>query len=130
MFSDVLVVLYCSDLERSVALYRDGFGMIESYRFPKTGAAEHVELKLGGTTLGLSSPAGLVTHGMPPVARGTGQPFELAFGCEDADAALDRLRAAGCRIVREPFDTPAGNRTAYVEDFDGNRISIYARIRR
>jgi hypothetical protein len=32
-------------------------------------------------------------------------------------------------VVREPFDTEAGNRTAYVEDFDGNRISIYARPR-
>lgn len=127
MFTDVLVVLYCTDLERSVALYRDAFGMTESYRFPKSGPAEHVELRLGTTTLGLSAPAGLVTHGLPPVDRGTGQPVELAFGCDDADASLERLRAAGCRVVREPFDTPAGNRTAYVEDFDGNRISIYSR---
>jgi predicted enzyme related to lactoylglutathione lyase len=32
--------------------------------------------------------------------------------------------AAGCTMVREPFDTAADNRSAYVEDADGNRISI------
>jgi len=127
MFTDVLIILYVEDISHSLALYRDVFGMTETYRFPKTGAPEHVELKLGTSVIGLSAPSGLVTHGLPPVTRG-GQPFELAFGCDDVDGALVALRAAGCRVVREPFDTAAGNRTAYVEDFDGNRISIFAKL--
>lgn len=128
MFTDVLTVLYVADLERSLQLYRDAFGMAETYRFPRTGVPEHVEVRVGTTTLGLSSAAGLATHGLPPLEHGEGQPFELAFGCDDVDAALPGLLAAGCRLVREPFDTAAGNRTAYVEDPDGNRISIYARL--
>ena len=128
MFKDVLVNLYVADIDRALRLYRDGFGMAETYRFPKTGPAEHVELRLGPTTLGLSSAAGLARHGMSPATRG--QPFELAIGCDDVDTDLEKLRAGGALIVRELYDTAAGNRTAYIEDADGNRISIYSRIRR
>ena len=127
MFTDVLTVLYVADIERSLRLYRDAFGMAETYRFARTGMPEHVEVRVGTTTLGLSTAAGLASHGMPPLKRGDGQPFELAFGCDDVDAALPKLLAAGCTLLREPFDTAAGNRSAYVEDADGNRISIYAR---
>ncbi len=127
MFSDVLIVLYVADLERSVRLYRDALGMSETYRFPRDGTAEHIELKLGPSVIGLSSDAGLARHGLPPHERG-GHPFELAIGCADADAAFARLVAAGCRPVRPPFDTEAGNRTAYLEDFDGHRMSVYSRL--
>ena len=37
MFTDVLTVLYVADIERSLRLYRDAFGMAETYRFPRTG---------------------------------------------------------------------------------------------
>jgi predicted enzyme related to lactoylglutathione lyase len=127
MFKDVLVNFYVADIDRAAQLYRDGFGMTETYRVPKTGPAEHVELKLGPTTLGLSSAAGLERHGMPPATRG--QPFELAIGCDDVDADLDRLRTSGASVVKEPYDTAAGNRTAYLEDVNCNRISIYSRIK-
>jgi catechol 2,3-dioxygenase-like lactoylglutathione lyase family enzyme len=125
MFTDLLPILYVDDIERSVGLYRDIFGMTETYRFPRDGAAEHVELKLGKAVLGISSAAGLISQGMPPATRGT--PFELAFGTDDTDTSFRLLTAAGCRPLREPFDTTAGNRSAYVEDYDGNRLSIYAR---
>ena len=130
MFTDVLTVLYVADIERSLRLYRDGFGMTETYRFPRSGIPEHVEVRVGTATLGLSTAAGLASHGMPPLKRGDGQPFELTFACDDVDVALPELLTAGFVLVREPFDTAAGNRTAYVEDADGNRISIYARLRR
>jgi catechol 2,3-dioxygenase-like lactoylglutathione lyase family enzyme len=129
MFSDVLTVLYVADIERALRLYRDAFGMAETYRFPAEGVPEHVEVRVGTTTLGLSTPAGLASQGMPPLKRGAGQTFELAFGCDDVDAALPTLLAAGCTLVREPFDTAAGNRSAYVEDADGNRLSIYAKLK-
>ena len=128
MFTDLLVVLYVEDIDRALTLYRDVMGATETYRFPRTGSPEHVELRLGTSIIGLSAPSGLVPQGLPPVTRG-GQPFELAIGTADVDRSLEALRAAGCHVVREPFDTEAGNRTAYIEDFDGNRISIYARRR-
>jgi catechol 2,3-dioxygenase-like lactoylglutathione lyase family enzyme len=37
MFKDILVNLYVADIDRAVTLYRDGFGMTETYRFPVKG---------------------------------------------------------------------------------------------
>ena len=42
-FDFMLPILYVADIERSVALYRDAFGMKETYRFPRQGVPEHVE---------------------------------------------------------------------------------------
>lgn len=128
MFKDVLIVLYVADIGRALTLYRDVLGMAETYRFPRQGMPEHVELTLGQSVVGLSTDAGLARHGLPPHARG-GQPFELAIGCDDTDAAFASLTAAGCHAVRPPFDTDAGIRTAYLEDGDGNRLSVYCRIK-
>jgi lactoylglutathione lyase len=128
MFTDCLIVLYVDDIDRSLKLYRDALGMTETYRFPKEGTPEHVELRLGNSIIGLSSDAGLARHRLPPHDRG-GHAFELAIGCDDASAAFARLVDAGCVAVRTPFETEAGNRTAYVEDFDGNRISVYSKRR-
>ncbi len=122
MYQFILPVLYVADIERSVALYRDAFGMRETYRFPKSGVPEHVELRLDDVTLGISTDKGLASHNMPASTRG--HPFELAFGCDDADEALLDLLAVGCRQLAAPFDSPAGRRVAYVEDFDGNWISV------
>jgi uncharacterized glyoxalase superfamily protein PhnB len=46
---------------------------------------------------------------------------------DDCDAAVDRLRAAGVVITKEPADQPWGERTARVEDPDGNEVVIGAR---
>ncbi len=127
MFSFMLPILYVDDIERSLALYRDHFQMRETYRFPREGVPEHVEVGLGDVTLGISSGAGLRSHHLPPATRGT--PFELAFGCDDADAVLADLLAAGCSKLIEPFDSPAGRRVVYVTDFDGNRISVSSPLR-
>lgn len=122
MYEFMLPILYVADIERSAALYRDAFGMRETYRFPREGVPEHVELRLGEVTLGISTDKGLASHHMP--ASTPGHPCELAFGCADADAALAQLLAAGCTHLSGPFDSPAGRRVAYVADFDGNWISV------
>ncbi len=46
--------------------------------------------------------------------------------CDDVDAEVERLRAMGAEIVREPEDRESGERMAMVHDPDGNVISIGA----
>ena len=125
MFDHLLVILYVADMGRSLALYRDIFGGEETYRFPREGAPEHVELRIGSATLALTSEAGRQAHHLPPAS--SGNPFELAVRTTDADAAMAALVAANCSPLLEPFDSSAGNRVAYVLDPDGNRIQIYSR---
>lgn len=122
-FSKALVTIFARDIARSAAFYGDVLGFSETYRFPRTGTPMHVEFSAGGTTVAVSSDAGLASHGMP--ASSPGHPFEIGFKTDDVDAAISELRAKAVTIVREPFDSEAGNRVAYIADPDGNWISLY-----
>lgn len=122
-FTKALVTIFARDIEKSVAFYGTLLGLAETYRFPAEGTPMHVEFAVGGTTLAVSSDAGLRSHGMP--ASSPGHPFEIGLKALNADETAARLRAAGVTILREPFDSEAGNRVAYVADPDGTWISIY-----
>lgn len=118
-----LVTVFVTDMDRSEAFYGSILGLRQSYRFPRTGQAQHIEFKLGQSVLAISSPEGLKSHGMPPPS--SGHPFEIGFKTENCDRTVEELRAEGVSVLREPFDSEAGNRVAYVADPDGNWISLY-----
>jgi len=126
-FHSALVGVYSFDMARATDFYGNVLGLQETYRFPKQGDPEHVEFKVGGTTVAVSSPAGLASHGMPPPTPG--HSFEIALGVDDVDALIAELRGKGVTILREPFDSLAGNRTAYFADPDGTWISVYHKLR-
>lgn len=122
-----LVTVYGQDIARSAAFYGQTLGFSETYRYPRSGPPEHVEFNAGGVTIAVSSDAGLASHGMP--ASSPGHPFEIGLKVDNVDEAVSSLRAHGTTVLREPFDSAAGNRTAYVADPDGNWISLYHNLR-
>lgn len=83
----------------------------------------HVEFDAGGCTLAVSSDLGLASHGMP--SSTPGHSFELGLKVDNVDAAIAELRPIGVTVLREPFDSSARNRVAYIADPDGNWISMY-----
>ena len=122
-----LVTIFARDITRSAEFYGMKLGLRETYRFPRDGLPMHVEFDAGGHTVAVSSDAGLASHGMPPSS--SGHPFELGLKVDDVDAAIAELHTAGVAVLREPFDSEAGNRVAYVADPDGNWVSLYHNIR-
>jgi lactoylglutathione lyase len=124
-FIKALVTVYSPDMGRAMRFYGEVLGLPQTYRFPAAGEPEHVEFAIGGMTLAVSSPAGLASHGMPPPTAG--HAFEIGLKTDDVDALIAELRGKGVSILREPFDSPAGNRTAYIADPDGTWISVYSR---
>ena len=44
--------------------------------------------------------------------------------CDDVDAEIERLRAAGVEVAREPEDREWGERAGSVRDPDGNEVWI------
>ena len=48
----------------------------------------------------------------------------LWFYCDDVDAEVEALRAAGIEVTREPEDMEWGERMAMVLDPDGNEICL------
>jgi lactoylglutathione lyase len=122
-FLSALVTVYSSDILRATEFYGKLLGLPETYRFPYEGNPEHVEYRVGTMTIAVSSPEGLASHGMP--APTPGHSFELGFKTENVDELIAELRSKGVTILREPFDSLAGNRTAYFADPDGTWISVY-----
>jgi catechol 2,3-dioxygenase-like lactoylglutathione lyase family enzyme len=55
MFTAGLVNLYTRDIEAGLRFYRDLLGFTETCRTPAEGIPEHVELRLGGFTVGLGT---------------------------------------------------------------------------
>lgn len=126
MFTSALVNLYTTDIEAGIRFYGGLLGFEETFRTPREGTPEHVELRLGGFTLGLGSvEAARRVHG---VEATPGSPvLALVVWADDADAAFERLVAAGVPAVRQPRDSGNGNRTALVRDPDGNLVEIVAK---
>ena len=125
-FIDSLVTIYSADMGRAMEFYSSVLGLKQTYCFPYSGPPEHVEYRIGATTIAVSSPAGLASHGMP--APTPGHSFEIGFQVDNVDALVADLRSKGVPILREPFDSLAGNRTAYIADPDGTWISVYHKL--
>ncbi len=126
-FLKALVNIYSADIRRAADFYGRQLGLKETYRFPYEGEPEHIEFSVGGTTIAVSSPAGLRAHGMPPSTPG--HPFELGIKTEDVDAAVAELRLKGVTIIKDPSVNPAGIRYAYIADPDGTWISLFQTLK-
>jgi lactoylglutathione lyase len=118
------VILYVSDLQRSIAFYRDVAGM--AFKFADAGYAEFAT---EGTKFALYERARL--PGLIGTEGVAGGPFgEVAFLVEDVDAEAERVRGMSAAILSGPVDRPWGHRTLHVLDPDGNVLEFAQEIPR
>ena len=118
------VILYVSDLQRSIAFYRDVVGLL--FKFTDAGYAEFAT---EGTKFALYERArlpGLI--GREGVEGGLSG--EVAFLVEDVDAEAERVRGTSAAILSGPVDRPWGHRTLHVLDPDGHVVEFAQEIPR
>ena len=127
MFASAFVNLYTNDIESGLRFYRDLLRFEESFRTPRQGTPEHVELKLNGFGLGLGTvQAARRVHG---VDASPGSPaMVLVVWTDNVDTAFEQLRSAGAHVIQPPHDTGNNNRNALLRDPDGNLVEIVAEI--
>jgi catechol 2,3-dioxygenase-like lactoylglutathione lyase family enzyme len=127
VFQNGFVNLYTADIEAALVFYRDLLGFEETFRTPKEGVPEHVELTLNGFGIGLGTvEAARRVHGVDATP---GSPaMVIVIWADDVEAAFDRLRGAGARVVAPPHDTGNNNRNALLRDPDGNLVEIVAKV--
>ena len=118
------VAVSATDLPRARAFYE-----LLGFRFPEAGADDpHLEAEDdSGVTLMIDD-AGFMTdlYGEPP-RPGTVAGFALVQQSPGAvDETVDRVRAAGHAVVKEPYDAPWGQRYATVADPDGYRVDVFS----
>jgi catechol 2,3-dioxygenase-like lactoylglutathione lyase family enzyme len=123
VFVNGFVNLYTADIEAGLRFYRDLLGFEETFRTPKEGTPEHVELTLNGFMLGLGTvEAAKRVHGVDP---SPGVPaVVVVVWADDVDAAFEWLRSRGVPVLQPPHDTGNDNRNALLQDPDGNLVEI------
>ena len=101
MFAEGLVNIYTRDIEAGLRFYRDLPGFTETFRSPAEGVPEHVELRLGGFTVGLGTVEAArrvhgveATHGSPAnvLQPGYDHGNEYEFGLDLILDGLERTR--------------------------------------
>jgi catechol 2,3-dioxygenase-like lactoylglutathione lyase family enzyme len=129
VFESPQVNFYVEDVEVSAGFYRESFGFTETFRTPADGPPIHVELRLGGFTLGFASVDSLrEVHGItvspgPPRA-------EVVVWTDDVDQAYAALTARQVRTLSAPHDFLGKLRAAWVADPDGNPVQMVMRLQR
>lgn len=115
--------MYVSDLNRSLAFYRDTLG------FPQIVGGPGIALFSGGRT---HHEMLLIEVGGAPSAKRGPEPglyhigFKIGDGPEAAQKAYQELVAAGVRVIGT---TDHGvTHSIYVEDPDGNELELYADV--
>lgn len=123
--SRIMPMLSVSDMTRSLGFYRDTFGGEQIYQFPPEGEPGFVALRFGVTELGIGLISEAPIHGVPQ-RPASGHRVELCINVENVDEAVDLLKKVGAPVVMAPQDMPWGERSAYVEDPDGNLVMLAA----
>jgi catechol 2,3-dioxygenase-like lactoylglutathione lyase family enzyme len=128
MFVNFQINMIVEDVEPCVTFYK-AIGFEETYRTPADGAAEHVEVRTLGLTLGIGSvSAAREGHGLD--VSGEGNAVHVCLWCHDVDAAFATMLHAGANAVREPQDFQGGRlRNGWVLDPANNLVELVQKRR-
>lgn len=126
MITSGLVNIFTDDIQLALDFYQGVLGLPESFRTPKDGLPEHVEVTAGGFVLAISSAeAARRVHGVD-VETGRAA-MSLVFWVDDVDATFDAVTAAGAPGLTAPHDAGNDNRNAVVRDPDGTLVEFVAK---
>lgn len=117
------VILYVSDLNASIAFYRDVVGL--PYKFTDAGYAEFAT---EGTRFALYErrrAEWLTGQTVRP-----GPTAEIVLLVDDVDAHARRLATLDATILSGPADRPWGHRTLHIADPDGFVVELAEEIPR
>ena len=131
MFRNPQVNTYVQDVEATVRFYTEELGFVETFRTPRSGPPDHVEVRLDGLVLGFASiEAARSVHGLD-VDAGPKR-AEVVVWTDDVDAAFDRLVARGATVISQPhnFDVDTVGRlcVAWLTDPDGGAVQLASEV--
>jgi uncharacterized glyoxalase superfamily protein PhnB len=115
-----------SDLEKSLAWYRDLLGFVVEERWEREGRLVGVQLRAGGVRFMLGQ-----DDWKKGRDRKKGEGFRIyCMTTQDVDALATKIRAGGGRLDEEPHDQPWGTRDLSLTDPDGFKITIGAETKK
>ena len=121
--SRVMPMLSVKNMREALAFYRGVLGGEQVYQFPPEGEPGFLTLRFGETELGIGLLSDKPLHGVPQ-RPASGHRIELCINVENVDAAITALEKIGTRVVMPAQNLLWGERSAYVEDPDGNLVML------
>lgn len=115
------IALFVSDVDRSVAFYRDTLG----FQFDKPVKNEGTEGLSGKLKIGIYGRMWLSKlFGDRYLQTFSGNTFLLSMTVDDLDATYKHLQSLDAKITANPTVMPWGQRLMFLEDPDGNLLEI------
>lgn len=105
----VWVELASPDPQSAIAFYTQHLGLVQAGAMPMGDLGEYSFIQAGDT--GIGAVMGVVMGAKPG--------WQVYFGTDDIDAAVERLKAAGGTLIQGPDQIPGGNYAVVAEDFAG-----------
>lgn len=117
---DISPSFTATDLQRSIAFYRDVLGFVVGDEWRQNGALMGVELHAGAVTFMLNQ---------DDFAKGRDRQkgVGMRLWChtaQDLDRLADQIAARGGMLDQEPKDMPWGDRLFMISDPDGFKLSF------
>jgi len=112
--------LTVSDLQKSVAWYRDALGCEVEREIVRDGVLRAVAMHAGAVRFLLNQDDGAKGHNRP---RGSCMSMNIITR-QDVDAVAARVKAHGGSLLTEPADMPWGMRVFRVADPDGYVFAV------
>ena len=120
----VTVVLEVGDLDRAVALYRDGFGLDLHVADHEGGDHGADDRWIAGRHAAITWTEGAFLHFALYETKGVRTSgAQLSIHVDDLDAAHRAAITAGAEVIHEPRVEPWG-RSARYRDHDGNVVEL------
>ena len=111
-YHTVTPYLVCRDAAKIIGFAKQVFGATESFRSEKPGGkVGHSEIKIGDSVIMVAD----------ATDEWKAMPTTLYVYVEDTDATYKRALAAGASSLRAPIDESYGDRSAGVQDANGNQ---------
>ncbi len=116
----------CSDVDKTVAFFKENFGAREINRAPNAKGMLIVTMDIGGLWYNFSPKVAgeTVEAKTQPHRYGV---YHMAFKTADLSAEAAKLKARGVRFTQDVTETSPGNKMAFIEGPDGISIELLQR---
>jgi lactoylglutathione lyase len=116
--------LTATDLQKSLAWYRDVLGFTVDQQYEREGTVRAVSLKAGNARILLGQ-----DDGAKGWDRKKGEGISLMITtAQDVDELAARIKERGGTLESEPMDMPWGPRMFRVQDPDGFKLAISSEV--
>jgi predicted enzyme related to lactoylglutathione lyase len=121
------LVVTAPDYDAALAFYRDVLGMPELGAFSSPGGRVSI-LDAGRATLELANPPHVAYVDEVEVGRRVAGHVRVAFRVRDAQAATERLVAAGAELIAPPVETPWRSLNARLNGPAGLQLTLFEEL--